>query len=367
MATFSAQTSPLIVPLNGKGSTRIDWDSGSPNVRVQIFERLTEAGVTSKWGHRPLADPAVQGHYTITLRPGDLYEAMMFFADWDVDPNGVRNEIDPLAKVQVFALLDTPSNLITDGALPDQQDVGGTYYARKIATGSVPTWATMQLGRTLPVKDGAGLLQIPVPLFILEAPLATIHDFVATPLDPGNLYFAVVRAHDAAGNWEQQSYAFTTKRQTIKLQWQQLHIINDGVLFGSGFGHFGVYAYEGTSLFGDMLSDIWWRRTAFTTGQNFDIMPDGEIVQSGPRIVKDDNRTIGVYLRGISFRGWPESNEIAESAFGQPGQIQIPFGRGRENVVNRSDTLGTIPKDQSGLTPDFSFSIKVLVNVSYQP
>jgi hypothetical protein len=291
---------------------------------------------------------------------------MMFLADWDVDPNSPRNEIDPLAKVRVFALLPTPSSLITDGALPDQQDVGGTYYARKIATGGAPTFATLQLGRTPPAPDAAGLLQIPVPLFVLEAPSETIHDFVATPLDPGNLYFAVVRVHDSGGNWQQVSYAFATKRQVVKLQWQELHIIDDGVSIGSGFGFFQVFAYEGTGLFADMLNDIWWQRTAFDTGQTFDILPQGAVVQSGPRIVGDDNRKIGVRLRAISYRGWPRSNDIAQSAFGQPSAIQIPVGKGRETVVDRSDQLYAGPVGQGGLTPDFSFSIKVRVNVTYQ-
>jgi len=370
MRQLSAQTSPLIVPLNGKGSTRIDWDSGSPNVRVQIFERLTVAGVTSPWGPRPLVDPAVKDHYTITLRPGEVYEAMMFPADLFIDPNMVRTEeANPLEKVRVFALLNRPSTVITDGALPDQQDVGGTYYARKIATGSMPTWATMQIGKTPPVADGAGLLQIPVPLEIIQKPLAVIHDFEATPtrgyvtnstargtgLDPGNLYFAVVLAYDAAGNWEQHSYAFTTLRQTIALFWKDVKTT------GSGFGHLGVTVYEGRSEV-----DYWWRRGNFTDGQTINMLGTS-VYQTGPRIVDEDNRVISVELRGIRFRSYPSDNDIAKSIFG-PDTIKIPVGRGRETVINREDIKYADPVNHDNLfSKDFSYQITVLVEISYNP
>jgi hypothetical protein len=293
---------------------------------------------------------------------------MMFFADQTVDPNAPRNEIEPLATVRVFALLPTPTNLITDGALPDQQDVGGTYYARKIATGSAATFATLQLGRTPPVTDAAGFLQIPVPINVSKPSLAkTLHDFVVAPLDPGNLYFCVVRVHDSSGSWQQVSYAFTTKRQNVKLQWKDLYIIDDGVDVGSGFGVFQVFAYEGASLFSDMVDGIWFQRTSFNTDQTFSIIPQGAIIQTGPRIVGDDNRRIAIYLRGIGYRNWPRSNDIATSALNVPHEIRLPFGRNRETVVNKEETFFAEESGEAGIGGKLRFSVTVLVNVTYLP
>jgi hypothetical protein len=361
MALMTATPSPVIVAPGSLGPTVIDWDSGSPKVRVKIFERRNVAGVFSAFSQRALTDPAVNGSYTISLHPGEVYEAIMFFVNSPVDPNDPHNEIDPLATVQVFALLPTPSKIITDGGLPGEQDVGGTFYARTVATGSDPTFATLQLGRTAPVPDAAGLLQIATPLSIFEQPQTTIHPFMVTPLDPGNLFFAVVRVHDSRGRWQQESYKFTTLRQTVKLQWQDLHIIN-----ASGNGFFRVSAFEGKTLFADMLNGVWFERITFDDGQIFDIMPQAAIVQTGPRVVGPANREIALLLEGWHYRSWPFGNDFTDSPFGLPQSLSIPFGKGTETVVNRSDLLFT--QQGGGFSPgDFIFSIHVLVNVTYQP
>jgi hypothetical protein len=114
MSTLSASQSPLVVPLGSSGSTTITWDSGSRNVRVKIFERFNQI---SPWVPRPLVSPPIKGTYTIALKPGGMYEALMFFEDGIADPNDRHNESPVLAALTVFAILPTPSVLITDGGM----------------------------------------------------------------------------------------------------------------------------------------------------------------------------------------------------------------------------------------------------------
>jgi hypothetical protein len=157
MSTLSASQSPIVVALGSSGSTTITWDSGSPDVRVKIFERFNQI---KPWALRPLVSPPLKGTYTVSLKPGGTYEALMFFEDGIADPNDRHNESPVLAALTVFAILPTPSVLITDGGKPDQEEVGGTFYGRKIATSS-PTFATMEIGRKAPVKDAIGQFHIP--------------------------------------------------------------------------------------------------------------------------------------------------------------------------------------------------------------
>jgi hypothetical protein len=116
-----------------------------------------------------------------------------------------------LAALTVFAILPNPSVLITDGGMPDQEEVGGTFYGRKIATGS-PTFATMEIGRKAPVIDAIGQLHIPdAQIFnssvtgkVWDAP-KRIHNFAVAPLDPGQRHFAlsgsrILRESGRSGN-----------------------------------------------------------------------------------------------------------------------------------------------------------------------
>lgn len=366
MSTLSASQSPIIVPLGSSGSTRITWDSGSENVRVKIFERFNQ---TSPWVIRPLVSPPVKGRYTISLKPGGMYEALMFFDDTTADPNDRHNESPVLANLTVFAILPDPSQLITDGGLPDQEEVGGTFYHRKIATGS-PTFATMEIGRMAPVVDAIGQFHIPhAQIFnssmtgkVWDAP-KQIHDFSITPLDPGQHHFCVVRVQDTSGNWEERQFKFTTKRRNVKLQWSELHISNDGVSFGSGSGFFRVELFQA----GAPLGDLWWNRiTKFNTGDTLNMLPQGIITETGLQAINNANRAISIGLWGKSNRSWPVADEIATTDFGAL-EIQIPVGKGHEIVVNRSDRRFATTHDGSGITAAFAFDVHVLVNISYSP
>ncbi|MGY4287196.1 hypothetical protein ACVWXO_006416 [Bradyrhizobium sp. LM2.7] len=247
MSTLSASQSPLIVPLGSSAVTTIAWDSGSPNVRVKIFERFNQA---SPWKIHPLTSPPIKDTYPVTLRPGEMYEALMYPEDGNGDPNNRHDESYVLASLTVFAILPTPSILITDGGLPDQEEVGGTFYARKIATAS-PTYATMEVGRRPPVVDAIGQFHIPDAMILNSSitgkvwdPPKTIHDFSIAPLDPGQLHFCVVRVQDTSGMWEERQFVFMTKRRNVKLQWSHLHIKDDGVSLDSGSGFFRVELYQ---------------------------------------------------------------------------------------------------------------------------
>jgi hypothetical protein len=366
MSTLSASQSPLVVPLGSSGSTTITWDSGSRNVRVKIFERFNQI---SPWVPRPLVSPPIKGTYTIALKPGGMYEALMFFEDGIADPNDRHNESPVLAALTVFAILPTPSVLITDGGMPDQQDVGGTFYGRKIATGS-PTFATMEIGRNAPVVDAIGQFHIPDAQIFNSSvtgkvwdPPKNIHNFMITPLDPGQRHFCVVRVQDTSGMWEERQFKFTTKRRNVKLQWSELHISDDGVSLGSGSGFFRVELYQA----GAPLGDLWWNRiTVFNTNDKLNMLPQGMITETGLQAIDNANRTVSMGLWGKSYRGWPVKDEIATTAFGAQ-TVPIPTGKGHETVVNRPDRRFADTHDGSGITSGFAFDVHVLVNISYAP
>ena len=272
-----------------------------------------------------------------------------------------------LASLTVFALLpsQTPT-LITDGGGVNQQEVGGTFYGRKIATGSTLTFATLEVGMSAPVTDADGLLRIDNPLLTLDSPSlggkvadfpVTIHDFVAAPLDPGTNLFSVLRVHDGLGHWEQKQYAFTTKRRNVKLQWKDLFIIDDGVLTGSGSGYFRVQISQAQNQVGD----LWWQRiTNFSSGETFDILPQSVITQTGLQKIDDNNREVKVNLWGISYRSWPFADDTASSEVG-PEAIGIPTGKG-EQVVDRVDK--SVAEPDGGAS--FSFEVHILVNIDYE-
>lgn len=365
--SLSASQSPLIVPLGSSGSTTITWDSESPDVRIKIFERFNQV---SPWTIRPLSSPPVKGTYTVSLKPGGIYEALMFFEDSDGDPNNRHNESPVLAALTVFAILPTPSTLITDGGVPDQEEVGGTFYGRKIATAS-PTFATMEIGKKDPVRDAIGQFHIPDAMIfnssvtgkVWDAP-KTIHDFLVTPLDPGQRFFCVVRVQDTSGGWEERQFRFTTKRRNVKLQWKELHISNNGVFLSKyGSGTFRVELFQG----GAPLGEVWWDRiTHFKTNQKFDMLPIPWITETGLQSVDNTNRTITMGLWGRSNRSWPNDDEIATTDFGATN-IPIPSGKSQETVVDRIDRRFANTHDGSGITPAFAFDVHVIVNVSYSP
>jgi hypothetical protein len=365
MSTLSASQSPIIVPLGSSGSTTITWDSGSPNVRVKIFERFNQI---KPWTLRPLVSPPLKGTYTISLKPGGIYEALMFFEDGIADPNDRHNESPVLASLTVFAILPTPSVLITDGGKPAQEEVGGTFYGRKIATNS-PTFATMEIGKKAPVRDAIGQFHIPdAQIFnstvtgkVWDPPKA-IHDFMVTPLDAGQRYFCIVRVQDTSGMWEERQFKFTTKRRNVRLQWSQFHISDDGVLLGSGSGFFRVELYQA----GAPLGDLWWVRTAFATDDDPDMLPLGIITETGLQAIDDSNRVVSMGLWGKSYRGWFVEDEIATTDFGATA-IPMPVGKGQETVVDRSDVRYADTHDGSGITSGFAFDVHVLVNISYSP
>jgi hypothetical protein len=366
MSTLTASLSPLIVPLGGAGVTTISWDSGSPDIRVKIFERFNQV---APWKQRPLISPPVKGTYPVKLEPGGIYEALMYYEDSEPDPNNPRDESPTLAALTVFALLPGPTNLMTDGFQPGAEDVGGTYYARKIATG-VPTFATMEVGRRLPEKDAIGQYHIPDGLVFnsttigkVWGPPQTIHDFVAVPLDPGQVHFCVVRVWDASGRWDERQFGFGTKRRNVKLQWDDLIIIDDGVSFGSGSGFFRVELFQSQVP----LGDLWWDRiTSFNTGDKIDILPLGMITETGLQSIDTDNRDVSVNLWGKSYRSAFVADEIARTEFGARA-ITIPVGRSQETVVNRRDLFGASAKYGGGITGAFSFGAHVRVNITYAP
>jgi hypothetical protein len=370
ISSFTADTSPVIVPPGGTASTTIHWDSGSPDIRVQIFERFN----LGAWSRRSLVDPAISGSYSVGFVPGTVYDALMFLADRSVDPNKPDDQNPVMASLTVFALLPSETSLITDGFRVDQQDIGGTFYGLKIAT-SAPTFATLEVGMSAPVMDADGLLRIDNPLFTLASPSlggkvadapVMIHDLFATEtpginkrLDPGTNLFSVVRVNDHFGHWQQIQFAFTTKRRNVKLQWQDLFITNDGVAIGSGSGFFRVEISQAHN----QLGDLWWARiTKFGTGDTFGFLSQPMITQTGLQEIDDNNREIRVNLWGQSYRSWPIADEFASSDLG-PQPIVIPTGRG-EQVIDRVDSLFATPDDGS-INP-FRFMVHIIVNINYE-
>lgn len=212
---------------------------GSPWIRVPIRPpriRFSRSG-----------DPAQDGMFTMTLKPGQVYQVAMYYDTDPTDPNvkdpntANKKERSPDQLITVYARLKDPER--TDLLTSEDQNIGGTFF-QKVALTRMPTLFLLEVDMIPPYLDADGVPQFVAPKAIaLDLPGNT-HDRLAEPLFPGNDYFFLMRLIDEDGNWQVVSGKFRTKQRKVTINFQELHIINDGAP-GDTTAEFRIWVVEG--------------------------------------------------------------------------------------------------------------------------
>ena len=104
---------------------------------------------------------------------------------------------------------------------------------------------TIGVSRKKPTVDSNGFPHLKETDGAPAAPLTTTNDHWVEikPLVPSNDYFFAVVVADKFGNWDVRMDEFTTLQRKITVQFQTLHIFNDGDPFGDGEGEFWFQVY----------------------------------------------------------------------------------------------------------------------------
>lgn len=351
-------TPPLVLVPSTRSSEPTIISYNYTRISVRIWERLNG----SPWSRRRIdVEDAEVGSFDVHLRPGDKYEVRAYLAQALVNPNDppTENEKQPLDSLVVRALKQFPvTNLLSE--LP-ASDIGGTYFAFKLATGSAPTYAIMQLGQEPPITDAFGPPVIPKPELTLESEGKTLHQLQATPLLPGKRYFATVYVSNAQGDWQFFTLDIHTKQRTVSIQFKELVILDDSdpnSLGNNGRFRFQIYAV------GDVPRRL-LKQFDFQIDDFTDKAPANRISLADlgfSHVVTPANHDIGISLHGIEEDGWFETDDIAETTFGLPVKLRLPFGQFKESVVDAKQTISAYERQDDD---DLRFDVNVTFTVSY--
>lgn len=327
----------------------------------------------------PGDNPDFEGVFTQSLKPGQVYEVVMYFDTQDVDPNVVDpkdaiREQKPYASVMVVALLKDPEK--TNLIVSHDQNVGGTWF-RKVVMTTVPTFFMLYASKLPPFSDEQGDKRFLKPLAASFGGLNTHHDLQVEPLLPGNDLFYLMRVFDEDGNWQIVSDPFRTKQRKVTIDFKELHIINDGVP-GNTTAEFRIWVMEG---------DIAVKDYFFGDVENFEISDspdkgdeDQEFIQLasicptfilGPKDITEEIHNVGILTRGLIERNVGDNEWAANFYFGNfPNpksnvphfaKFRFPVGGG-ENVQNVPLVLRTLSQVEG---VEFEYDVTVLFTVEY--
>lgn len=186
------------------------------------------------------------------------------------------------------------------------------------------------------------------------------HQVELNPLLPGNLYFFAVIVTDANGNWDVRQETFTTLLRKLTVEFQTLHVYNDGDPFGKGEGEFWFDVYSGLqwqrksiAQFHRDTSDIDdWNETDRP-------YPLGYAHVGQPEAVSPEHAMVYVSSRGTEHDGFLESDE---GAWSKDQKLDFPVGRSMEKVLNQ-----TLLMDCGVATDgdDFHYGVDVRWSVEY--
>ncbi|MCQ4191297.1 hypothetical protein [Methylocystis suflitae] len=236
--------------------------------------------------------------------------------------------------------------------------VGGTFFLRKIATGSERTFLKLQVGLNKPEYEAYGVPFFDKPVATLANPFAAFHDVEAVPLAPGNSYFAVVRLSDAKGRWQVLPIEqFTTLQRKVSLEFPKLHVQNDGDPMNSSQAEFNIAVKEDDS---DVARFKYNNEDVDDTKpdkRNFDLPAEFHCV-IGPKRVPPRGLPVTIEVWGTEFDGFLESDEKAWNA---DSNIKFPVGFAREKVSDETQVLGASPAPGD----NFAFTVTMKFSVEY--
>lgn len=358
--TLTATPDVLFINVGAGQSTATSTIDYKSIYSIVMWQRLN-LGIWSKVNLFKVvgtADADTAGSFTTDpLRPGDLLEFRAYIDDW-ADPNAAPNDRARFEHAQAQALVSKPERQpwITD----QTTDVGGTFYARLIATPPMITTVHAEIGLAPPVAGTFGELTFSGVVASADSVLKSVHAIELTPLLAGTLYFCTLRLSDQQGNWFYLEESALTLQRTVTVDFDSVFINNDGDGGGVGEAEFWITTFEGDSQvdqihFGDDEYEI-------LTGS---AVPLNRQVVLGPTAVSAANHDVGINAAGIEYDGWFESDEHADT-WGHPPnlrrQLDFPAGSGVEQLTNHAFGVSAIP---GSVGDDFTFTVQGHYSVAY--
>lgn len=391
-------TNPLEVawfaaPGGGTAAFTVDNGSGPPPPTVEIWER------TIPWpGTTPPPPPppfSLGGTFTSptpvtrSVPLGGLYQVRLFRG----------GQGSPSGNGDVLGRLDFPclarmarTDMLTRCAGVPQLDIspGGTFVSMAFAT-AVPSMVRAQLGATTPTVNTPGDPALFTPSSVVASAVSDAPKFLhkATlidellqpdttlhaPLLPGNPFFFVILAWDAAGSWDfvwnttgkaptVAPETVTAKRRAVGVRLAKLHVFDDSDDLSDGEGDFKLVITRGAGQVNTQSFS-----TSFATGETVAVPPNMQF-NSGLEVVIPATQQVLVRVDGHeddtgSFP-FPDDDDFASAPLGFTGghPLHFPVGEGKETVDNELLALPSVPH---AVGAKLSFLAELRISVKYDP
>lgn len=357
MALLKATTNPIVVDLNvaKNGGTIVQYDKAREDElwhRVKGGDWMFDEDPTTLSGFDGVV-PEVSGSYPVRLAPGEIYEIGIFSQD-----RGPLGDPNLLAHLVVFAIARRPrSDLIKS----EDSNTGGTWHRHVLST-EEPTFAVVATASRTPLTFDEDGYPFPGPTYgatALSVAETVSHDFTTLGLLPGTPYTYLVVVIDDAGRWDYRAAAITTLRRALTVQFQTLHVYNDGdtstvgevkfffqVMFMNGPGQ-----PELIEEFFRPRSDVDdWNETDRTYSLGY-----AHIGQ--PKQVHDGEQHVWVSSKGYEHDTWEE-----DAAWSKDASLPLPIGPG-ETVSNAKLHLDCPPANGGEL----HYGVDIVWSVAYEP
>ncbi|WP_439358833.1 hypothetical protein [Bradyrhizobium sp. DASA03007] len=346
------------------------YASATVTYKTDVFLKIRERIVGQPW--RPVGLDG-SGNHPITLKAGQKYEAEAFDArdvdpvSWPNYPNDPRR-VDPKDQIAVRAIAGT-GPLLREPATPD---VGGTYAFFRVATGTVASFAVVQIGKTPPVADASGFQTMANAEQTLESEGLTVHEFEVAPLVPTSSFNYLVTILDvgtptSTGTWQQVSGTFTTKQRVATIILSKLVITDDSDPNSvAGPGRFAFQIRESGKPQPTVVKDWQFTISSFTDkapNNQIDLSPYGLATVLGPKPLTADTDGIGIALRCVEedASAFWDTDDIAETPYGTAVWLDIPTGRFKENV-STTQKIQALPRTSADL---LKFHVHVDYTIAY--
>jgi hypothetical protein len=362
------------------GTTIIKYGSGEGRVFVWTRVLSSDEGgpvLDDTWQLMDPNSPIVtctsrpcdtHGTISVDLAPGQIWEGRLYLEE-ESDPNDPGTKEGPVAQLVVPALAKPPA--AEDLIDSTDSNVGGTWI-RFLAHTDVRTFCVLLVGEDAPVEGLDGVPWLPQPqrpgsqlhtVFDDVQPFGEYHEFLVESVErsimPGNDFHFLLLAMDAFGNWDIQTGPFTTLRRAMTIDFDEIHIVNDGVP-GDGVGHFSISlggaVFEGICSFGPIdISD----RPDPGEGHKEHI----PLPARCPKFVLPSTQVthphwdIELHTRGRVERTFGEDDIARNSG----AKIPIPEGID-EVVINRPFATRATPEDPDD---EFTYDVKTRVTIKY--
>jgi hypothetical protein len=360
MASLSASTNPIVVDLNtgaSNGGTTIHYDKARED---ELWHRANGGQWKFDEDLSNLSgfvgdDPEGSGRFPIRLAPGEIYE----FGIFEVD-RGPLADPEPLAHLVVFAIARQPrSDLIAS----EDSNTGGTWHHHVLSTVE-PTFALVATARRTPLTfDGEGY-PFPGPtdgVTALPIAEATHHDLTTIDLLPGTPYTYLVVVIDDAGRWDYRAPAIRTLRRALTVQFETLHVYNDGDSSTTGEAkfYFQVILMNGPGQ-GTIIKEFERPESDVDDWSETDRpYPLGYAYIGALKQVHDGEQFVGVRSIGSEDDSpWGE-----DGAWGYDTALPLPVGPGE--VVTDANLHLDCPPSTDGSR--FHYGVDVVWSVTYEP